>query len=393
MAKTSKAEKVSRARKKLNVCFVTGSRAEFGLMETTLAWIGKNKKTLKLQIIATGMHLSGDHGSTINEIKKQGWKVDQTVAWPKTLDEAELSVATGKAIADLAAAFKQLKTDLVLIVGDRVEAFAAASAGHLAGLIVAHVHGGDRAMGQVDDTLRHAITKLSHIHFVATQQSGERVAKLGEDRWRIHNYGAPGIDYITTLAMNRRHVEQKYKIKAGKFGLVVLHPVDADIKLEAQRAKNLLAAMKESKLQYVIVYPNNDPGSAGIASVWDTLKKSPDLMTLKNVPRNEFVGLLRDAVMILGNSSSGIIEAASFGTPVIDIGPRQLGREHGGNVLHVDYDTGSIAEGIRKSGGAGWSVRYPAVNPYGGLNTGKRIAHALASLIIAPQLRRKLIAY
>ena len=375
-----------------NVCFVTGSRAEFGLMETTLRWIEKNYR-LRLQIIATGMHLSADHGKTIDEIKKQGWKIDAVVPWPKTADEKDLAAATGAAVEKLSAAFKQLKTQIVLIVGDRVEAFAAATAGHLSGLVVAHVHGGDRAMGQVDDSLRHAITKLSHLHFVATQQSADRVARLGEDRWRIHNFGAPGIDGITSLALGHRSIEKKYNVKPRKFGLVILHPVDGDEKLERQRAQMLLSALENAAGRFIIIHPNNDPGSAAIAKVWSSIGDSPVFTVLKNVPREDFVGLLRDAAVVVGNSSSGIIEAASFGTPVIDIGPRQQGREHGGNVLHVGYDTAAITTALRESAGSDWSLRYPAVNPYGGMNTGKRIAHTLQSLIITPAVKRKLIAY
>jgi len=361
-------------------------------MATTLDWIVRHHR-LRLQIVATGMHLSKKHGYTLNDIKKEGWPVAATVPWPGGLTESAMASATGGAVEKLTATFEKLKTDIVLVVGDRVEAFAAATAGQLSGKIVAHVHGGDRAMGQVDDTLRHAITKLSHIHFAATPQSADRIAKLGEDRSRIFCFGAPGIDGITSLAKGRAHIQRTYKVKAGRFGLVVLHPTDTDAKKEVERAKLLLAAMQADKRRYVIIYPNNDPGSAGISSVWDTLKAKPNITLLKNVPRADFVGLMRDCATLIGNSSSGIIEAASFGTPVIDIGPRQEGREHGGNVLHVDFEKRAIALAIRASGGEGWNVKFPAVNLYGGANTGKRIAHALGSLIITPELRRKLITY
>jgi UDP-N-acetylglucosamine 2-epimerase (non-hydrolysing)/GDP/UDP-N,N'-diacetylbacillosamine 2-epimerase (hydrolysing) len=317
------------------------------------------------------MHLSRQHGYTRREIPH----VDAIVPW-----KGDLATATGTATAKLAAAFEKLKTDVVLVVGDRVEAFAGATAGHLSGRIVAHIHGGDRALGQVDDALRHAITKLSHVHFPATPASADRIAKLGEDLWRIHLVGAPGIDGIAKLAS---------KPNAKKrFALLVLHPADGNDELEFTRAKVVLEGLRMSGMPRVeIVYPNNDPGSAGI------VKAIVGLPVHKNLARRDYLALLRDTAVLVGNSSSGIIEAASFGTPVVDIGPRQAGREHGNNVVHVDYDARQIARAIRQFTGEGWSVRFPTQNLYGGAGTGRRIADVLARLIITPELRRKLIAY
>jgi UDP-hydrolysing UDP-N-acetyl-D-glucosamine 2-epimerase len=370
-----------------NICFVTGTRAEYGLMQTTLRAIASHKK-LNLQIIATGMHLSREHGNTVREIPH----VDAIVPW-----KGDLATATGNATAKLAAAFEKLKTDIVLVVGDRVEAFAGATAGHLSGRIVAHIHGGDRALGQVDDALRHAITKLAHVHFPATPASAERIAKLGEDLWRIHRVGAPGIDGIARLASKRK--------TKGRFALLVLHPADGDDRLESTRASKVLNGVRMSGVPRVeIVFPNNDPGSAGIASVWEMVARthpSPppeyrergQYILHRNLARGDYLSLLRDAAVLVGNSSSGIIEAASFGTPVIDIGPRQAGREHGNNVVHVDYDARQIARAIRQFTGEGWSVRFPTQNLYGGAGTGRKIADVLARLIITPELRRKLITY
>jgi GDP/UDP-N,N'-diacetylbacillosamine 2-epimerase (hydrolysing) len=370
-----------------NVCFVTGTRAEFGLMQTTLRAIGSHRK-LNLQTIATGMHLSRKHGYTVAQIPR----VDAVVPW-----KGDLATATGQATARLAAAFEKLKSDIVLVVGDRVEAFAGATAGHLSGRIVAHVHGGDRALGQVDDALRHAITKLAHVHFPATQQSAGRLVKLGEDSWRIHLVGAPGIDGIAKLASRRK--------TKGRFALLVLHPADTEPDLEAERARIVLEGFRRSGLSRAeVIHPNNDPGSEGIAAAWSVLATpaSPSrgmgdagvaTTVHRNLSRADYLALLRDAAVLVGNSSSGIIEAASFGTPVVDIGPRQAGREHGPNVVHVDYDARQIAAAVRRFAGEGWEVRFPPTNVYGGSGTGRRIADTLARLIISPELKRKLIAY
>jgi UDP-N-acetylglucosamine 2-epimerase (non-hydrolysing)/GDP/UDP-N,N'-diacetylbacillosamine 2-epimerase (hydrolysing) len=191
------------------VCFVTGTRAEFGLMRHVLLAIQQHAK-LKLQIVVTGMHLDAAHGDGLAEIKRGGWQIDGVVGWDSDSGRDRKTIArnTGSAIARLADAFADLKTDIVLVVGDRVEAFAAASAAHLSGIAVAHVHGGDRAEGQIDDSLRHAISKLAHIHFPATRQSAERLAKLGENRLRIHRTGSPGLDRITEEAAAFRIVRE-----------------------------------------------------------------------------------------------------------------------------------------------------------------------------------------
>ncbi len=308
-------------------------------MRSTLLALSKHP-SVDLQIIATGMHLSERHGKTIRSIRADGWKVNASVPWP-TSGESDVARHTGRAMAGIAGALDRLKTDIVLVVGDRVEPFAAAAAGHLAGRIVAHVHGGDRALGQVDDALRHAITKLAHLHFPATQQSKKRILKLGEDPWRVHQFGSPGIDGIAMQAGTPEI--------AGRFALLLLHPTDQDPGLEQQRAALIWKCVREVKFdRVVIVYPNNDPGHEGIVRCWESV--GGDATIFRDIPRARFLGVMRDAAVLIGNSSSGIIEAASFGTPVIDIGPRQLGRESSRNVTHVPFDKTLIRRNCNASG-------------------------------------------
>jgi GDP/UDP-N,N'-diacetylbacillosamine 2-epimerase (hydrolysing) len=376
------------------ICFVTGTRADFGLMQSTLRAIQAHAN-LRLQIIATGLHLDPAHGRTINQIRRDGFNIEATVAWkPAGNNLTLLAQETGGATARLAAAYAKLNADIILVVGDRVEAFAAATAAHLSGKILAHVHGGDRAQGQVDDTLRHAITKLAHIHFPATKQSAQRIAKLGEDKWRIHQVGSPGIDGITkdaspwsahwpiTLAQHRR-----------KFALIVLHPTDADDALEYRRAKLLINACIDAGFPEIQgVYPNNDPGSAGIIRAIKEFSSDRAFFN-DNLYRDDFLGLLRDAAVLVGNSSAGIIEAASFGTPVLDIGPRQAGRERGQNVTTVPFRQAAIRRALKQIWNDGHPRRYPKSNPYGAGNTAQRIAKTLATIAITPTLKKKLIAY
>jgi len=376
--------------KKRNICFVTGTRAEFGLMRTTLNAIAAHPR-LNLQIIATGMHLSAAHGSSLREIRKQ-WKIDALVSWPAGKTPSANAIATGNAIAQLARKFEQLKSDIIFVVGDRVEPFAAASAAHIANIPIAHVHGGDRALGQIDDSLRHAITKLAHIHFPATRQSAARLVKLGEDNWRIHRVGSPGIDGIRAEAADIR--EKFPQLRRHQFALLVLHPADADDALEDHRATQIVRAITKAGLpQTVIVYPNNDPGHQGIIRAYSALSTQHPALLLPNIARPLFLGLLRDAAFLIGNSSAGIIEAPSFNTPVIDIGPRQAGRERCENVTTVPYAPASVVQAISRVWNDGDVRRQTVRNIYGGTGTGRKIADILGTAPLDDRLLRKLISY
>jgi UDP-hydrolysing UDP-N-acetyl-D-glucosamine 2-epimerase len=372
-----------------HVCFVTGTRAEFGLMRTTLDAIGAHPK-LRLSIVATGMHTDPSRGRTADEVGAA-----RIVPWTATSDTpSQHAIATGDAIAGLVRVYDELKVDVVLVVGDRYEALAAATAGHLSGRIVAHVHGGDRAQGQADDAIRHAVTKLAHVHFAATPASARRIARLGEDAWRIHTVGAPGIDGIERQAASRKLLaDAGLALPRQRYALLVLHPTDADDAAEERRANVLLDAVESTGFERVVVIqPNTDPGAAGIVRCW-TARAAGRHVLLANATRPLFLGLLRDAAVLVGNSSSGVIEAASFGTPVLDIGPRQLGRERAKSVRHVDWDAKAIRGALRRIWRGGDPVRTTDRNSYGGLGTGRRIAGVLASLRRDDRLRRKLIAY
>jgi GDP/UDP-N,N'-diacetylbacillosamine 2-epimerase (hydrolysing) len=378
-----------------NVCFVTGTRAEFGLMQSVLRAV-KASKSLKLQLIATGMHLDSAHGDSLASIRRDGWDIDHLIPWERASGRDQQTTArnTGLAVAAMADAFAQLNSQIVLVVGDRVEASAAATAAHLSGRIVAHVHGGDRAPGQVDDSLRHAISKLAHVHFPATRQSAQRLHKLGEDRWRIHQAGSPGLDGIVRDAASRRQVTEVFgPLKVHHYALLILHPIDADEATEMRRAQLVLRAA--STIPYdriIVVYPNNDPGSGGIIRCWDSTADQRCILK-RDLRRPLFLGLLRDAAVLIGNSSSGIIEAASFGTPVLDIGPRQKGREHGTNVIHVPYSAARICQELSGLWNRGKPKRFAPSNIYEGRGAAKTIVWVLSRLRLDDRLRRKLIVY
>jgi GDP/UDP-N,N'-diacetylbacillosamine 2-epimerase (hydrolysing) len=211
---------------------------------------------------------------------------------------------------------------------------------------------------------------------------------MGEDPWRVVRVGSPGIDGIRSAAA-RQSTQPK-----GRFALLVLHPTDTDPPAEEERAETVLAAVSGIGFErVVVVYPNNDPGSAGIMRRWDALAGDGRFVLHRDLPRPAFLALMRDAAVLVGNSSSGIIEAASFGTPVVDVGPRQSGRERSGNVTHVPFDLATIAAALSGVWNHGSPRRSSARNVYGGGGAGRRIADALARADVSGRLLRKLIAY
>ncbi len=356
-----------------NITFVSGTRAEFGLMIPALRAIQRHP-SLNLQLILTGMHLDKSRGNSLQTIGDDGWKIDAIAPWPVAKTPAQSAASTGAAVAKLARLYPQLKSNLVLVVGDRVEAFAAAAAAHISRLPVAHVHGGDRAQGQVDDALRHAITKLAHVHLAATADSAVRIKRLGETAESIHVVGSPGLDDLKGQTASWKTVGTLYpQLRPKRYAILLLHPTAPDDELEYQRAALLLDAARAQHLeQLVLILPNTDPGAAGIARRWN--QQRDDCLVIANLSRPIFLGLLKNAAFLAGNSSAGIIEAGSFATPVLDVGPRQRGRVHGTNVHHCGHSAGAIRRAMTDLS----LQRRPIQNPWAGPGAGRRIAQILA---------------
>ena len=390
--------------KRRRICFVTGSRAEFGLMESTLRAI-RSHPGLKLQIIATGMHLDPTYGKPLSALFDAGFKPTETVRWSLKagISPVMYSFAAGSTMTLFGLEYEHLKPHIVLLVGDRVEIFAAAAAAHLMEIPVAHVHGGDRALGHLDDTLRHVITKLSHIHFPATKASAQRLARLGEDEWRIKMVGSPGLDGIQKLAAPwSQFARLNPSLEPRRYAILLFHPASSDLVREAKVASDLFPEILGAGFDHVVIlFPNNDPGSRGIRFAWASLEKSlrrdsemcKCATVVRDLPRPQFLGLLRDAAVLIGNSSAGIIEAASFGTPVINIGDRQKGRERNANVIDVPANAAAIRRALKKVWNNGRPIRFPKKNIYGSGRTSEKIAHILANIPLDERLRRKLIAY
>jgi len=344
------------------IAIVTGARAEYGLLESVIAAVAAHPR-LTLQLIVTGTHLVTDSVKDIRfpiaaRVRMQA-NVQQKGSDP--FSRAADVQALARGVAGLGKAFAKLRPDIVVVLGDRIEAFAAATAGSVGGLRVAHLHGGDRAEGVADEAMRHAISKLAHLHFAATAQSRKRLVKMGEDPERVWNVGSPAIDALKDVQ----------PADDAPTLIIMQHPIGGDDAQERQWMDATLRAT--AKYNRLVMSPNHDPGRAGILTAIADHGVTP----VDHLPRQRFLALLAGARAILGNSSAGLIEAAALRTPAVNVGTRQAGRERPGSVI----DAACNATAIRKALSAALAMDTARLrHPYGKGDTGKRIAERLAAL-------------
>lgn len=376
------------------IAYVTGTRADFGLLASTLHRL-HGMADVDLRLLVTGMHLDPACGETVREIEASGLPIAARV--PVALAErtpGAMAVAIAHALQGFTHALESDPADLLLVLGDRGEMLAGALAALHLGIPVAHLHGGERS-GTVDEPVRHAITKLSHLHLVATQESRDRVVRMGEDPGQVHVVGAPGLDDIAGRAPpGRELLLQRLGLPPGsRYALVLFHPVVQEARQAGDQVRALLAAVRGEVLgqglHAVWLAPNADAGSAGIdqelqRSAW------PGLHRVTHLPRDEYLDALHGAEVLAGNSSSGIIEAASFGTPVVNVGSRQRLRQRNANTVDCEADEAAIAGALRRQLAHG---RYPCANVYGDGRAGERIARLLAGVPLPRRLLDKANAY
>lgn len=380
----------ARSRKIRRVAVVTGTRAEYGLLRSTLAAI-EAQTGLRLQLIVTGMHLLRKFGHTVDDIARDGWSIDARIKM-QTGNDGKLDQAQGLSlgVAGIARFLEREKTDIVVVLGDRIEAMAGALAATTTGTVLAHIHGGDLATGDLDDCLRHAITKLAHIHLPATSSSAKRIRRMGEAAWRIHRVGAPGIDRLQELT--RRFVKQDARTRRA---LVVQHPCGRSAARERRVMTATLNAVKAAGLSRTIVYPNSDRGHRGILEAIDAHQRAArngDVEVVRSLKHDVYLRMLLEADVLVGNSSSGIIEAATAGTAAVNIGPRQEGRERSGrSVIDAKETAASIHEAIQRALRKRPIIGRPTV--YGDGRAGIRIAKILSQTALDDRLRRKTNAF
>lgn len=319
------------------ITITTGTRADYGILRPLLYQILKSKK-LKLYLIVTGTHLSKKHGFTINEIKKDGFKIAATFPMiPKGDSNYFMSRALGEAIVKFSGVFLKLKPDINLILGDRDEMLASAIASYHMNIPNAHIHGGDKS-GGIDEYNRHTITKISNIHFAASKKSMSRIIKMGENPKNVFLTGSPSIDEVKSNKIStKEELECNYNLQfTGNEILLLYHPVTTESQKSEQQIDNILRAILRVGNTTIAIAPNSDAGRKKIFNYLKSYSKKYDFIKLyTTLPRNDYLGMLKNCGVLLGNSSSGIIEASYFDTPVINIGIRQKGREKGKNIINI----------------------------------------------------------
>jgi len=407
---------VSASRRRVAV--VTGTRAEYGLLRSTLEAVSRHRR-LELQLVVTGMHLLKKFGRTVDEIEADGWPIAARIPM-QAGDDSPRDQADGLArgVRGLADFFESADTDVAVVLGDRIEAMAAALAAVTTRRFVAHVHGGDVAVGDFDDGLRHAITKLAHIHLAASQQAARRIIRLGERPEHVHVVGAPGLDrlYEILLSNKRRPCSQHPPLLTSHFSLpvsqfsmlhsefphpvrpcaalVLHHPLGRSPAVEQRTMNHILEAVADNGLSAVVIYPNSDRGHAGIIAAIEACATSRRLpiRVERSMARDDFLRLLAQVRVLVGNSSAGILEAASAGTATVNVGTRQLGRERPARGV---VDCGETRAEIRSAIARALRLRLRPGAPtcYGDGRAGARIADILVRTRLDERLRRKQITY
>jgi UDP-N-acetylglucosamine 2-epimerase (non-hydrolysing)/GDP/UDP-N,N'-diacetylbacillosamine 2-epimerase (hydrolysing) len=382
---------------KRKIAVVTGTRAEYGLLCPVLKAI-EARPNLQLFLVVTGMHLSHEFGYTAKEIERDGFSIEARIDMLLSSDTTEaMAKSIGLGIIGFSQTWEQLKPDVILVLGDRVEPLAAAIAGAYMNIPLAHIHGGDRTRGGLDESARHAITKFAHIHFPATKKSADRIVKMGEDEWRVHVVGSPALDIILSEPLlPPKALTEKFGLDLSQpLVLVVQHPVTTQVDEAPKQMVETLEAIVQIGYPTIIIYPNSDAGNRRMIQVIKKYVSHPFIKSFQSLPRREYLSLMKAASVMVGNSSSGIVEAPSLGLPAINIGIRQEGRERGRNVIDVGHSKRELIEAVNK---ALTDKRFLASvrrheNPYGDGKTGPRIADILSSIEVTPQLLQKKITY
>jgi len=373
------------------VLYLSGTRADFGLMLPTLRRLHATPE-IALELVVTGMHLSPRYGLTVQEVEASGLPISARI--PAEVDDDSVGMGRGAAqvMAGMAAVLAERRPDVLLLLGDRAEMLAGAFAAVLAGVPLFHLCGGERS-GTVDDSMRHAISKLAHVHLVATEASRERLLRMGEEASRIHVVGTPGLVELESMATwTREDAARRFELDPSEpIAAVLFHPVVQDAELAGTQCRALLQAVRDEGLQAICLLPNADTGNSRIRAEIDRFcADAPGFRAVTHLARSDYVSLVATADLLIGNSSSGIIEAATFGTPVVNVGDRQRDREGNSNVINVAADESAIRAAIRRARGL---PREQRGNVYGDGRTDVRVAALLTSIALDDVLLKKSNTY
>jgi UDP-hydrolysing UDP-N-acetyl-D-glucosamine 2-epimerase len=367
---------------KLTICAVTGSRAEYGILAPVLKAIGADP-ALELQLVVTGMHLAPEFGLTWKTIEADGFPIAERV---EMLVSSDSAVGTAKSIglgvAGLAEAFARLQPDLVLVLGDRFETFAAAQAACVLLLPIAHIAGGDVTEGAYDEAFRHGITKMAQVHFVTNADSGRRVRQLGEDPAHVHEVGSPALDAMRgTRLLGRAEIEERLGAKLRRRNLLVTyHPATVEGAANREHMQALLDALDSlgEHTGLLFTQPNADTGGRELGAMAERFVAAHgNAVFCPSLGQQLYWSCVKVCDAVVGNSSSGLYEVPSLKVPAVDIGERQRGRLRASSVLHCEPEKHAIAETIGRAFGLDCSK---VVNPYGDGHSAERIVTVLRGL-------------
>jgi GDP/UDP-N,N'-diacetylbacillosamine 2-epimerase (hydrolysing) len=377
-----------------HVTYVSGTRADFGLMQRTLIAIAAHPE-LTLDVTVTGMHLSPRFGMTRDAIAASRLTMGEPIVVEVDSDApGTMAIAAGSFAAQFAQRMAARAPDVLLLLGDRWEMLAAAMAATLLNIPIAHVCGGERS-GTVDDAMRHAISRLAHLHLVATPDAAQRLIRSGEEASRVHVVGSPGlVGIVDDATASRADLAARFAVDPARpLAVVLFHPVVQDAAFAAHQAFEILTGVRAAApdLQALCLLPNADMGNSAIRETMIAFcADQPGFAVATHVPREDYLSLLAQADILVGNSSSGIIEAASFGLPVVNVGDRQDGRERNGNVTDVPPDRMAVTTAVA----AALGQRDAAIdNIYGDGHTDTRVAALLADVALDRALLKKVMTF
>ena len=325
------------------ILFLTGTRADFGKIKSLISILDAHQE-FEVFVFVTGMHLQEEYGYTLIEIDRCNFKNVHT--FENQTHETTMDLTLAKTIEGLSSYCKEVKPDLIVVHGDRVETLAGAIVGSLNNILVAHIEGGELS-GTVDELIRHSVSKLSHIHFVSNDEAAKRLIQMGEIKSSIYTIGSPDIDIMFSNNLPSIEVAKAYyQIPFEKFGIVMFHPVTTEANEMKQYTQNFVAALLNDTHNYVVIYPNNDLGSQFIIDQYLKLKEQSRFRIFPSLRFEYFLTLLKESQFIIGNSSAGIREAPYYGIPIINIGTRQQNRAVHADIINVDYSEVSISKAL-----------------------------------------------
>jgi len=374
---------------KRTIAVVTSSRADYSHLYWPLHDLARHED-VDLKLIVLGAHLSPQFGETVKEIEKDGLPIAARLECLLSSDtDVGMAKTLGMAVLSLADLLGQMRPDLLLLIADRYEMLAPAAVALTLRIPVAHIEGGEISEGAIDDAVRNALTKMSHIHFTSTEGARARVIAMGEEPWRVHRAGAPSLDHLRRSRLFDIHeLEQRLELDLNRATAVVAyHPVTI-MRDTTQEADSLFAALREVNAQILFCYPNADAGShALLERTTAFLSTRSDARVYVNLDAVTYWSLLRQVALLIGNSSSGIMEAASFALPVVNVGFRQKGRERARNVLDAEPETRAILAKIARATSPEFRESLAGMtNPYGDGHASEKIVQVLTTVPLSEEL-------